>query len=210
MSTLLSQLQPAFSWTILLTLTAMFLASLGMYTLVVLRWTTRRHWVSLTDWAREHRMKLVHASPSDLPPPLDRLQPIGAHVRLRMADKLTSLIQFQTTHGGEPTVWNIVIRKSTRLHAPAALRPEHVSASLIDLFELTTFHSLSTDRFAILSIDVRSAQQIAQSPVRALLPPDIGMLIVGEQIVLDFSTRPFDPVELGRMCAVADQIADAL
>ncbi len=204
-------LQPSFSWTILLTLIVLFLVSLTMYTLVVVRWTTRRHWVSLAEWSSEHRMKVGRITATELPPPLDRLREVGAKIRLRIGDKQTSLIQFQTLQvDGRPQIWNVVIRKSQRLHAPAALRPEHVDSSLIDLFDLTAFHSLSTSRFAVMSVDIRSARQLIQSPARALLPPDIGLLVVGEQIVLDFSARPFDPVELDRMLSVMRQIVDSV
>jgi hypothetical protein len=42
--------------------------------------------------------------------------------------------------------------------------------------------------------------------VAALLPPDVGLLLAGENLVLDFSTRPFDPLELQRVDALAEQI----
>ena len=34
----------------------------------------------------------------------------------------------------------------------------------------------------------------------------IGLLLHGEYLLLDFSERPFDPIEFGRMLAVADQL----
>jgi hypothetical protein len=47
---------------------------------------------------------------------------------------------------------------------------------------------------------------LSKSQARALLPPDIGMLLHGQYMVLDFSSRPFDGIELGRMVALAEQL----
>jgi hypothetical protein len=42
--------------------------------------------------------------------------------------------------------------------------------------------------------------------VAALLPADIGLLLVEQNLVLDFSSRPFDPLEMQRIDALAEQI----
>jgi hypothetical protein len=98
---------------------------------------------------------------------------------------------------------------SGRSHPPAGLRPAHVrpGCSVIDLFKLTPFHSLGNDRFAVHASEGRTANRLANSSVRALLPPDVGLLMHGRVILLDFSSRPFDPIELDRMIALAEQIA---
>jgi len=46
--------------------------------------------------------------------------------------------------------------------------------------------------------------------LRSLLPPDVGLLLHGRHLVLDFSDRPFDAIEFGRMLALADQLAARL
>jgi hypothetical protein len=96
-------------------------------------------------------------------------------------------------------------------HPPAALRPANLpsGSSVIDLYRLTAFHSLSNDRFAILAIDATTGVRLSNSSARALLPSDIGLLLTDQYLVLDFSTRPFDPVELDRMISVAEQVCAA-
>ena len=51
-----------------------------------------------------------------------------------------------------------------------------------------------------------AARDLARSTLMALLPPDLGLLLVGRHLLLDFSARPFDPIEFGRMIALADQL----
>ncbi|HEX8911338.1 MAG TPA: hypothetical protein VF796_03185, partial [Humisphaera sp.] len=52
----------------------------------------------------------------------------------------------------------------------------------------------------------RVATTLATSSVRGLLPPDVGLLLVGRHLVLEFSDRPFDAIEFNRMIAVAGQV----
>jgi len=80
---------------------------------------------------------------------------------------------------------------------------------VIDLFRLTPFHSLSNDRFAMLACDATTAQRLSNSSARALLPADVGLLLTDQYLLIDFSTRPFDPVELDRMISVSEQICAA-
>jgi len=215
---------PGFSPWIFATLMILFGASVAVYAMLVRRWTTRRNWVSLTDWTSERRMKLGKDL-SVLPPPIDRVADRGAIVRLRVDDPRTgtTVVQFQTdpvetttvpprgavtSHGGP--CWNVVIRRLSQAHRPAALRPAHAANSVVELFRLTPFHNLSNDRFAVLAIDGKTATALAKSSARALLPADVGLLLHDEHMMLDFSARPFDPIELDRMLSVADQVAAAV
>jgi hypothetical protein len=213
---------PGFSFLILMALVVVFGASVAMYALLVRRWTTRRNWVSLTEWAWERRMKLAKDL-SQLPPPIDRLAERGAIVRLRVDDPRTAtmVVQFQTeAHSTTATAraageadhpcWNVLIRRLSRPHAPAALRPTHAASSAVELFRLAPFHGLSNDRFVVLAVDGRTASKLARSSARALLPADVGLLLHDDWIMLDFSARPFDPIELDRMLSVAEQVAAAV
>ena len=212
--------QPPFSLTVLLTLVAIFGASLAVFLMEVRRWTTRRQWLSLAEWARERRMRLAPAREGEpVPPPLEQISHLSPQVRLRVRDRdgRTNIVQFQTaaatSDGSPPDLeaagaprWNVLIRRSSTMRPAAGLRPVRASGSVIELFRLTPFHSLTNDRFAVLAEDGKTASQLARSSARALLPPDVGLLQTGEYVLLDFSTRPFDPVELDRLLAVADQI----
>ena len=51
------------------------------------------------------------------------------------------------------------------------------------------------------------AQPMADGSSRALLPADLSLLRIDEDLVIDFSNRPFDPIELGRMLSMLDQLA---
>jgi hypothetical protein len=207
--------QPGFSFGIFATLFVIFAASVGVYALLVRRWTTRRNWVSLTEWADERRMKLAKDL-TQLPPPIDRLADRSARVRLRVDDPLRaiSIVQFQTdgeasagTAKAEHPCWNVLIRRLPRPHAPAGLRPTHAASSVVELFRLAPFHGLSNERFAVLATDARTANKLAKSSARALLPADIGLLLWDDHMMLDFSARPFDPIELDRMLSVAEQVS---
>jgi len=66
------------------------------------------------------------------------------------------------------------------------------------------------ERFVIFGTDSATARRLSASPIRALLPPDVGMLLHGSRLVLDFSNRPFDAVEFSRVIVLADQIANRL
>jgi hypothetical protein len=65
-------------------------------------------------------------------------------------------------------------------------------------------------RFVVFGSDSHAARILSKSEARALLPPDIGLILHGQHLVLDFSARPFDGIELGRMVALADQLAGHL
>jgi hypothetical protein len=209
---------PGPSWLILVVLALTGGASVAMFSLLVRRWTSRRQWVSLSDWARRRRLKLAKADALHaLPAPLSALASLNPRVRLQLGDLKTSVVQFDLDHIGLPPAdaapsgpWNVLIRSMTsgKSSSTAALRPANLSAgsTAIDLFHLTPFHSLANDRFSVLAANARAANELFNSSARALLPPDVGILMHDGVMMLDFSSRPFDPVELDRMIAVSEQI----
>lgn len=230
-SLIIAAIEPRPSLTIILTLLLMLGGSIAMFALLVRRWTSRRQWLSLADWARQRRIKLQARDLVRMPPPLIELERVGARLRLQLSGGPMSILQFDTderenvqrpgSDSATPTIdaalsrprWNVLLRKlgAGKSHPPAALRPANLpsGSSVIDLFRLTAFHSLSNDRFAILAIDAKTGVRLSNSSARALLPADIGLLLTDQYLVLDFSTRPFDPVELDRMISVAEQVCAA-
>jgi hypothetical protein len=238
---LAAAIEPRPSLLVIFTLLIMLGGSIAMFALLVRRWTSRRQWLSLAEWARQRRLKLRAKDLSQMPPPLTELERVGARLRLQLTDGTMSILQFDTDErenaqrlgegtsagvpggapGGAPTIeigssrprWNVLVRKlgAGNSHPPAALRPANLpsGASVIDLFRLNAFHSLSNDRFALLAIDATTGVRLSNSSARALLPADIGLLLTDQYLVLDFSTRPFDPVELDRMISVAEQVCAA-
>ncbi len=206
---------PGPDWKILGTLFLIAGASVAIFSMLVRRWTTRRQWVSLVDWAKERKLKLARREALVHPPePLRQLSgDLDTQVRIRLDCGPVSILQFDTRSSDQPgarTIWNAIIRQTngSRSSAPVGLRPANLlpGKSIIDLFRLTPFHSLGNDRFSVLAADGRSAAALVHSSARALLPADVGILMHGQAVLLDFSARPFDPVELDRMMSVMEQV----
>lgn len=199
-----------FSLWILLALILAFGLSLTMFILLVRRWTSHRQWVSLAEWARERGYRLRPFADGELP---EVLNLIGAQGRFLLVGPKTRIAQLQkTTVSDEPDAepqivrYNLLVRDLGHPWPPAAARPAPAPHSLIDTLELREFPTLSSDRFTMKSIDLASAHRLADSAARGLLPPDVGLLMHGQHLILDFSQRPFDPTEFGRMISLADQL----
>ena len=124
------------------------------------------------------------------------------------------MFQLETLGGNavETPRWHVLVREVPAMAwAVTGLRPTHAKASLIDLFSMMSFPGMGeTERFVVFGVDSTAAKHLSRSQARALLPPDIGLLLAGTHPVLDFSTRPFDPIELGRMNALAEQLVTHL
>ncbi|HEY8666645.1 MAG TPA: hypothetical protein VIL86_08280, partial [Tepidisphaeraceae bacterium] len=91
------------------------------------------------------------------------------------------------------------------------MRPAQHSTSLLDHFSLSSFPTLlAPERFVIYAADSAPARMLANSGLRTLLPPDVGLLLIGNILLLDFSTRPFDTIEFGRLIALANQLVSHL
>lgn len=201
--------KPELSWSILLTMCLILLGSTAMFALLVRRWTSRRTWVSLAQWCRETGFKRRPATREQLPRSLDRLIQSDEQIRFHLCDPRTTLLQFQTIPrtSDPPPRWNVLIRRRPNPGAVAGLRPVNAPASLIDLLELSEFPAItSNERFIVQAADYATARRLADTSALALLPRDIGLILLGHHILLDFSARPFDPVEFGRMLALADQL----
>ena len=130
------------------------------------------------------------------------------------------LVQLQTeatredalaTPSAEPVVWNVVIKGLEAEWPPTGLRPAATARSLLDLYSLSSFPLLgTTERFVVFGTDSATAAKLSRSMARSLLPPDVALLLHGRTLSLDFSERPFDTLELDRMIALADQLAEKL
>jgi hypothetical protein len=58
----------------------------------------------------------------------------------------------------------------------------------------------------VYGLRATDARALVAGPARALIPPDIGLIISADQLILDFTLRPFDIVEFSRVLAVAEQL----
>jgi hypothetical protein len=194
-----------FSWFTLLLLVLLFGLSLGMFMILERRWTTQRKWVELREWARSRGLRMRRSG--HVPEALAMITFAQPWVRLLFWDEGMSLLQLQTMQP-EARGWNVLVARCVGWRGgPAAIRPVHQPASLMDLLNLPVVPTpVGTARFVALARETRSARMLVSSPVRGLIPPDVGLLRTEQWLVLDFSTRPFDPVELDRMLELARQI----
>lgn len=202
------------------TLAAILGASATTFWVLVRRWESHRQWHALSDWAAERKFRARSVERHGLPPALAALSDHAPTVRLYLANANTVLAQFQTpprqTPGqlalsSQPRVWNLLIRQLESAWHPTGLRPTEAASSMIDLYSLAGFPLLgTTDRFTVFGTDSTHARALSDSMTRSLLPPDIGLLLRGNDLMLDFSDRPFDAIELDRMLALADQVAEKL
>lgn len=175
-------------------------ASATMFWVLAERFTSRRQRVSLSEWARDEGFRL-QINPDERPEPFDLLTGTGLGVRVALTERkgVVSLVQIGT--------WHVLIHRIEPAWKPSGLRPATATSSVLDLFSLASFPLMgSSERFVLFSTDPDAARSLSASSARALLPPDIGLLLHGNWLVLDFSSRPFDVVELNRMRAVAAQV----
>ena len=213
---------PWISVEVLVTLFVILAASAATFWVLVRRWESHRQWLALAEWANQHGMRSCGQEPTRLPPPLDALATRQPVIRLCIGSDTTTLMQFQTTPleqqpGGlpvasGPAIWNVLLRKlESPPWRPTGLRPNAIPASLLDLFPLTGFPQLAGgDRFTVFGTDFADARALTNSMIRSLLPPDVGLLLLGDHLVLDFSDRPFDEIELDRMLSLAEQVVEKL
>ena len=212
---------PRFSPLVLLTLLVLLGVSAAVFVWQVRRWTAQPGWRALLDWSRERGFRL---SRPQAPPrePFDRFA--GALMTTLLESEQTRAMQLEVppmaaptpaaaggpgagAAGVEPSRWHLLVRQLGSAWPATGLRPAHLPASLLDQFSLSSYPRMGeTDRFIVFGTDSAAARVLSKSHARALLPPDIGLLLHGRHLVLDFSTRPFDGIELGRMVALADQL----
>jgi hypothetical protein len=209
--------RPPFSIWVLLGILAVFGASCVMFWLHVRRWTRNRPWVALRDWANGHGFRLSAAGRTAAPAPLSELTAPPPDALVSLARDGVVLVQLETpgaaaaAEGGggaaRPARWNVLVRDLPAYWPTTALRPAAHERSLADLFNLEAFPALlSSDRYTIHGADSATARAVARSMLVALLPHDLGLVLHARHLLLDFSARPFDGIELSRVLALVDQL----
>jgi len=208
------------SVTVLLLLAAVLAASCTTFALLVRRATSHRQWVTLAEWAREAGFASEQFEPHEMPPPLDLLSAHRPLARICLAATQSKLVELEThrptdlpyTPGApDDSRWHLLIRTLPISWRPTGLRPAGDQKNILDLFSLSSFPGLAgSERFVVFGTDSADARVLADSMLRSLLPRDVGLLLHGSTMTLDFSARPFDPLEFTRMLALADQLAGHL
>lgn len=207
---------------ILLALFAIFAASWTMFRVLADESTDNRQRRAMSLWGRERGYRF-RGDVEDLaiPPPLDSVALQRLQIHASLTSKTTTLLNIESfpaagqVPAGETPMpggtWRLLIRRIETQWPPTGLRPVGANASVLDLFSLTSFPLLgASERFVVYGTESTAAAKLSRSSARGLLPADIGLLLHGRSLVLDFSARPFDAVEFERMAVVADQIVGHL
>jgi hypothetical protein len=211
MSLAAASIPGTFSFTVLLSLLAILIVSSRVFFVLCKQWTTNRPVQALRDWAADRGFKT--RADSALPDALQQLDSLDPQIETLMVRGPVILIRVSTVNkpAGARPIWNLLIRETQAARKPAALRPACNEKSFVDLFSLNGFPSmLPPERFVVFARQSIDARALANGSARGLLPADIGLLVHGRYITLDFSSRPFDTIEFDRMLAIADQIAPEL
>lgn len=203
---------PPLSLTVLFTLALILAASLWVFAMLVRRETRHRRLVAMSVWARSHDMRL-HPASGETPPLLKQFNP---KVRRSLSGRGITLVQMETPDAATavPTSkhhWNVILRDLTGTWPATALRPTAHNLSLVDLFSLSSYPSLMpSERFMVFGAEARAAKALAESTAPALLPPDVALIVSGNCLLLDFSSRHFDEIEFARLIDLAEQLAPRL
>ncbi len=196
-------------WPALLALVVVLFASVIVFWVLVRRWTTHRLRVLLADWAASNKFKLDPTGAGALPPPVAEAKGAGGII-FSLRDEKTWLIQVEATGPAleKGSHWNLLVRRIGSSWPATGLRPVAHRTSVLDAFSMGSFPSLAApDRFVIFGVDGPAARVLGDSALLGLTPADIGLMVSGGFLVLDFSTRPFDTIELARMNGIAEQLA---
>lgn len=193
---------------ILALLLVILAASSLIFFISVHRETAHRAQMRLAEWAEQNRFARLNI---EFGPP----RPLDAIPSLRMTiglyNRNTRLVHVRSPApdpGDPPLQWNLAIRHVATSSPPVGLRAADVARSVVDLFKLEPSPKQSANaRFVIVGEDLVASHKMADGSSRALLPGDLSLLRIDEYLVLDFSSRPFDPIELGRMLSLLDQLA---
>jgi hypothetical protein len=198
---------PGFSIFIFVMLMLIFIASLLTFMVLVRRSTTQRRWVLLSDWAQ--RRKFSRRESEQFITLLRKTLNRDFEILLQLSKPDLTLMQIQTAPAQR---WNLLLQKRRRPQpAIAGLRPTIAAASLLDLMELENFPTqMINTRFTVLAATSSAARALSDSPSRTLVPADIGLLLAEDWLLLDFSTRPLDPIEMDRILALGEQLGRLL
>jgi hypothetical protein len=216
---------------VLVTLLGVLVLSAATFAALVRRWTTQRGRVVLSDWGKGKDFRIGNPEQAPAVPGSPKAPP---RVVRWLHSKETMLLMLEgdapTAPPARPAMidapaqspalpaasltatsprWHVLVRtlEIESKWMPTGLRPAHASESFLDLYSLSSYPALgNVDRFVIYGTDTLAARTLSHSQARGLLPADIGLLLLEKKLILDFSERPFDPIEFDRMLALADQL----
>jgi hypothetical protein len=200
---------------VLSTLFVILAASVWVFATLVKRETRNRRGLALGQWARSRNLRSMPTD-ADLPAlaPLKQFKP---EIQLLFHGENLTVVQFHTAETVlasavlPPRQWHLLFRKLGATWPTTALRPTAHAISAVDIFSLSSYPSLMpTQRFVIFGAEPKSARALAESSASALLPADVGLILYGDSLILDFSSRVFDEIEFDRLIDLAEQLEQHL
>ena len=173
------------------------------------RWAARRHKYAVLEWAGQTQFRPAPAW--QLPGELGRFAgPVMSPMDHLTDGTVTFARLFPPAQEAKPVVPIHVLSRRIESPWPATgLRPVAArdGQSLVDQFGLIAYPAYTeSDRFVVHGSDLTAARMLGRSSVKALLPKDVGLVLTGNDLLLDFSSRPFDSIEFNRMLALAEQL----
>lgn len=201
---------------LLVLLLAMLAVCVAVYVMLTRAATSNRQWRELRQWAAAAGLPLHTARKAAAPEPLaDILKQPKPLVVIGQQRFFLAQIQSSAPPGvPTPTAsarWHLLLRQIPYDWPATGLRPVAHASSVLDFLPLNTFPSLAPpQRFVVFGTQTAAAKLLAASQLRALTPWNVGLLVRGQWLILEFSTRPFDSIEAQRMTVLAQQLAASL
>jgi hypothetical protein len=201
-----------FSIKVFIVLMLIVLGSMSMFLILAARWTVHRRKVALEEWADQFGFAMRRGG--ECPGPLV----LGdVHVEICLEGRDATLLQVRTPttpasrHPERPSRWHLLIKRVAGDWPATALRPAARATSVVDLLSVSSFPSLlPPERFVVFGTGGEAAAALSESHVPALLPHDVGLVLAGSHLILDFSGRAFDELEFNRLRELAQQLAGKL
>ena len=187
------------------------LASTGVLLELIRRQTKQRVRFRLRDWAAANGLAYLRPGQSSMPKPMDELVAMGRSivVRSHFADgRGVHLLQFEVDQNES---FNVLIMRRETDNPRVGLRPTGAQQSLCDLFEMPSApRQIPGIRFTICGEDWLATRELADGMARGLLPGDLSLVRTLRHLLIDFSSRPFDEIELTRVRSLATQMASVV
>ncbi len=190
-----------FSWITFFIMSVIFLGSVAMFFVLIRRWTLHSRWTAMSEWARERGFRHLLDGRA-LPGPLEELELLP---QLAVSSGQITIVDFSPVMSEDQAAIHVLHRSLDWPLAAGGLR-QLTPLSLIDRFKLTPFPLITgNERFTAVGADSAAARQIADA-MRAYLPADLGLLVIGRSMLIEFSSRRFDTIEFDRLIALSDQL----
>jgi hypothetical protein len=208
---------PGVSWIVLLGFLAIVVASVWVFLQLVWIEERDRERQRLREWCRQQRFRLMPAD-TRVPAPLNELVGVTLRIEWWLSDGEVDILKIQTRphdappeQVGMPDTWHLICTSLPPMRSRVALRPDVPTPSAIDLLRVPPSElTRMSKRFDIRSDALLAARQIVDGPILGLIPGDVGLARLSNHLLLDFTSRPFDPIELSRAAALIRQLRAAV